>query len=229
MTLFLDRFIRAFSALVVWNMSEGVFMLWVREKNAGSSKSRGYGIVAIILGLLVLVVLQAFRAQGTQSQFLVLLAALALRGMSRGSWEQGRPHVAALASPLAHTLLAGLSFLIIFGSLSWQSAVLSLGLGLFTSAIETTWHSASFHGSYRSWVQPLYRFSIVFPSVAVASLSLIGQLPLSYSISLVPLPWCTRYTWNQGQSKEISNQRFLQLAAMYGGYVVLAIGAKLYS
>ena len=47
-------------------MPEGVFMLWVREKNAGSSKSCGYEIVTIILGLLVLVVLEAFRAKVTQ-------------------------------------------------------------------------------------------------------------------------------------------------------------------
>ena len=228
MALFLDRFIRALATLVVWNMSEGVFMLWVREKNAGSSKSRGYGIVAIILGLLVLVVLQAFRAQATQFQFMLLLAALALRGMSRGSWEQGRPHIAAITTPIAHALLACFSFTLILGSFSWQSAALGAAIGLLTAAVETTWHAASFQGDCPKWLPPLYRLSIVFPIIAVASLSVIGQLPRSYSILLVLLPWYTRYTWNQGQSGEISDKRFLRIAVMYLAFVAILIGARMY-
>lgn len=228
-TLLIDRFLRAFIVLLVWSIAEGVLMLWVREKNAGSQRTRGYGAVACILGIIVLVMLQAFRGQATQSQFLILLAVLAIRGMSRSSWEQGRPKVAAITAPLSHVLLSFLSFLMMLDILSWQAAVVGLAVGALTGAVDTTWHASKFRGDYPDWLLPLYRLSISFPAVAISSLSLIQQLPSSYIINLSFLILSTRYTWNQGKPTDISNNRFIPLAGLYILFIGLVVGALIYS
>jgi hypothetical protein len=220
-TLYFDRFLRACTVLFLWSMTEGVFMLWVREKNAGSEKTRGYGAVACILGLIVLVALQVFRAQASQSQFLILLAALAVRGMSRGGWEQGRPHISALAAPTAHTLMGLLSFSILLDIPTWQAALIGISVGLLTGAVETTWYAAAFRGAYPAWLLPLYRVSISFPAVAIGSLSLVRQLPPYYLASLTLLLVTTRYTWNQGRGGEISEKRWLHIAGIYLLFILL--------
>ncbi len=228
-TLLVDRFLRALIVLVLWGAAESVLMLWVRERNLGSRRARGYGAVGCILGMVVLVMLQAFRGQADQSQFLLLLAVLATRGMSRGSWEQGRPNVAAITAPLSHSLLSVLSFLMALDTLSWQATVLGFAVGVLTGAVEITWHASSFRGAHPRWLLPLYRLSISFPAVAISSLSLIRQLPPSYIVTLSFLVLGTRYTWNRGKMSEISSDRFLHLATLYILIVVLVAGAHLYS
>ena len=245
-TLLFERFLRAFIVLLLWSMTEGTAMLWVREKNAGSSRTRGYGAVAIILGLLVLVMLQAFRTKATQPEFLLLLAALALRGMSRGGWEQNRPYLAALTAPAAHTLMALLSFTLITDSFSWQASVISLTVGVFTGAVESTYHAATFNvqthsskphpqglayqvTSYPRWLLPLYRLSIALPAVVVGSLSVFRQLPSTYALILVFVLWSSRFTWNRGRPSHISADRFLHLAAMYTAFMAVIIGAHILS
>ncbi len=227
--LLVDRFLRACMVLLLWSAAEGVLMLWVRERNAGSEKTRGYGAVACILGILVLVMLQSFRTQASQSQFLVFLAVLATRGMSRSAWEQGRPSIAAMAAPVSHSLLSVLSFLMALDTLSWQAAVLGVAVGVFTGAMDITWHASSFRGAYPRWLFPLYRLSISFPAVAISSLSLIRQLPSSYMITLSFLLFSTRYTWNEGKRSEISSSRFVRLGGLYMVFVALIIAALLYS
>jgi hypothetical protein len=223
--LYFDRFLRAGAVLAFWSLAEGVLMLWVREKNAGSDKTRGYGAVACIIGLLVLVLLQTFRGQASQVQFIILLAALALRGMSRSGWEQGRPNISALAAPASHITMALLSFLLILGAISWQVAVISLAVGLFTGAVETTWYGDRLKGPSPSWLLPFYRLSISLPAVAISSLGLVHQLPASYLMVLAALPLCTSFTWNKGKGSQIAQERFNQLAAIYLVFVGLIIGA----
>jgi hypothetical protein len=228
-SLFFDRFLRAFTVLVLWSLTEGVFMLWVREKNAGSEKTRGYGAVTCILGLIVLIALQVFRAQTAQAQFLLLLAALAMRGMSRSGWEQGRAQVSAITAPLSHTCIALLSFMLLLDTLTWQVIVIGTALGLLTGALEITWYASTFGNTYPSWLLPLYRLSISFPAVAIGSLSLIRQLPPYYFISLATLLLSTRFTWNQGRGDTISDTRFMRLAGIYFLFMLLVVGACLYS
>jgi hypothetical protein len=228
-SLLVDRFLRAFIVLLVWTVAEGVLMLWVRERNAGSQKTRGYGAVACILGILVLIILQAFRTQATQPQFLVLLAVLATRGMSRSSWEQGRPNMASIISPISHTLLCVLSFLLALDIVSWQALVIGLGVGVLTGAVDITWYASSFRSAYPRWLLPLYRLSVSLPAVAISSLSLIRQLPPSYIITLSFLLFSTRYTWNGGKTSEISSNRFARLGWLYMLFVALVIGARIFS
>jgi hypothetical protein len=210
-------------------MSEGVLMLWVREKNIGSEKTRGYGVVACILGIITLVFLQAFRSQVSQPQFLLLLAALAMRGMSRGGWEQGRPQVSALTAPVSHILLALLSFYMLLEALPWQVILISISVGLLTGAVETTWNASRFNSSYPAWLLPLYRVSISLPAVIVSSMSLIRQLPPFYIVTVAMLLLSTRFTWNRGNGGDISDSRFLHLAGIYAVFVVLVVGACLCS
>jgi hypothetical protein len=200
-------------------------MLWVRERNSRSEKTRGYGAVACILGLLVLILLQAFRTQASQGQFILLLAALALRGMSRSGWEQGRPKVSTLTAPASHIAMALLSFLMILGTISWQVAIIAISVGLFTGAVETTWYGEKLKGTYPTWLLPFYRLSISLPAVAISSLGLVHQLPPSYLLTLAALPFGTRFTWNRGKSAEISQDRFGQLAIIYILFASLILGA----
>lgn len=227
--LLVDRFLRAFIVLLLWSAAEGVLMLWVREKNAGSEKTRGYGAVACILGILVLVMLQAFRTQASQAQFLILLAVLATRGMSRSAWEQGRPTIAAITAPISHSLLSVLSFMMALDTVSWQAVVLGVAIGILTGAVDITWNAATFRSEYPRWLLPLYRVSISLPAVAISSLSLIRQLPASYIITLSFLLLSTRFTWNAGKASEISSSRFMRLGALYLLFLALIIGALLTS
>lgn len=227
--LYFDRFLRAFTVLFLWSMTEGVFMLWVREKNAGSERTQGYGAVACILGIIVLVALQVFRVQASRTQFLILLTALAVRGMSRSGWEQGRPHISALTAPASHTLMALLSFSILLDTPSWQVIVLAVSVGLLTGAVETTWYASTLNGTYPAWLLPLYRVSISLPAVAIGSLSLIRQLPSYYLASLALLFVTTRFTWNQGRGGEISEKRWSHIAAIYLLFVVVVVASAVYS
>ncbi len=220
-----DRLLRAFTVLLLWSATEGVLMLWVRERNTGSQKTRGYGAVACILGVLVLVLLQAFRSQSSQSQFLILLAALATRGMSRSAWEQGRPTIGAITAPISHSLISVLSFMVALDVLSWQALVLAVAVGVFTGSVDITRRASSFRGEYPRWLLPLYRLSISFPAVAVSSLSLIRQLPSSYIVTLAFILLSTRFTWNGGKGSEISSNRLGYLCGLYVLFVILVVGA----
>jgi hypothetical protein len=224
-----DLMLRTVITLAFWSMTEGVFMLWIREKNAGSANSRGYGIVALFLGLIVLVLLQTFRAQSTQAQFLLLLAALALRGMSRSSWEQGRPNVALIATPLAHSAAALLSFLVVTLNISWQAALISISIGAFTGAVELTRNAHMLPDNLPKWVLPLYRASIFFAPFVVGSLSLFGQLPAPYVPTLLVAFLASRELKKITDFASLKGIRFTKIAGRYILFSAILIGARIYS
>jgi FtsH-binding integral membrane protein len=96
--------------IIVWSMAESTVMLWHRAKQRQSESSRGYGFVTVLMGIALLALLNVFRARTSQSLFLLTLAMISVRGMSRAGWEQGRPRVAFGAAIAGATLLSVLSF-----------------------------------------------------------------------------------------------------------------------
>lgn len=222
----LDSFLRAAAVLAFWRASEGAFLLWVREKNSGSSNSRGYGAVTIIIALIVLLILQSFRSQSTQIEFLLLLSGLAFSGMSQSGWQQGRPLVAFLAAPASHAALALLSFIFVLDTPSWQAVTLALSIGLFTGAVESTRHGATFCGRYPRWVLPAYRASLSFPPLAIGSLSMLKALPNPYMASFAVLLLTTRFTWNRGDNNEIPAKRSSKLVLIYLLFALILVTAQ---
>jgi hypothetical protein len=227
--LILDSFLRAAAVLALWRASEGVFLLWVREKNSGSSNSRGYGAVTIIIAAIVLLLLQSFRSQSTQIEFLVLLSALAFSGMAQSGWQQGRPVVALLAAPASHSALALLSFIFILDTPSWQAYSAALSVGLFTGAVESTKHGAKFYGAYPRWVLPFYRASLSFPPFAIGSLSMLKFLPSAFTASFGVLLLTTRFTWKSSDPKMIPASRSWKLLLIYLLFALILIIAQLSS
>jgi hypothetical protein len=222
----LDSLLRAAIILIFWRMTEGVFMLWVREKNNGSQKVRGYGAVTIIIALLVLLLLQVFRSQSTQKEFLMLLFGLALSGMARSGWEQGRPLIAHLAAPASHFILSLLSFTLVLDRLSWQAVTIALSIGLLTGSVESTWYGATFATRYQKWVLPFYRASISFPALAIGSLAMLKHLPNPYMYTFAFLIATTRFTWNKGHNREILNSNASKLIAIHLAFIALLVLAQ---
>lgn len=215
--------------MALWSMAEGVFMLWARERSAGSENSRGYAAVGLILALIVLIVLQAFRAQATQGSFILLLAILSIRGMSRGSWEQGRQILAVILSPLAHSLAALLSFLLVIGSVSWQSAVISIAIGVFTAAIEESWYAAKISRELPTWVVPAYRACLLIPPFLIGSLSLFQQLPKSYISAFLVAFLASRFIRGISSIADLQSCRFSTVAGIYILFIGILLAARTYS
>jgi hypothetical protein len=214
---YFDGLTRLAAVLVLWGITEGVCMLWVREKNSGSPRSRGYGALTLILCFIVLAFLQIYRLKGSQLGFIILLAALSLRGMTRAGWEQGRPHVSVATSIIAHALVAQLSFLMILGHTPWQTTVLSLGIGALVGALEATWNADQIYKSAKQqpWFAPLHRLSLVLAPLAVGSLAMLRLLPSTYlalyALLFLAIP-LGRSTTSGGS---IAPGRFVRTAGLY--------------
>jgi hypothetical protein len=160
-------------------------MLWIRERNTRSANARGFGIVTIMGAVLVLGFLQVFRLQASQLDFLMLLTCLALLGMTRGGWEQGRPHISLITSMVAHTMIATLSFLLALNHAPWQTLVIAISIGTLLGAVESTWYGHSFQGSPFSWILPIRRLSLVFGPLLVVTGALAGFLPMIYITTIL--------------------------------------------
>lgn len=225
----LDKTIRLAAVLAVWNMAEGLCMLWIREKNSQSANARGYGIVAILGGFLVLVILQVFRLTSSQVDFLVLLSALALRGMTRGAWEQGRPQLALFTSMGAHTLVVALSFLLALRTLPWPTSLIAASFGTLLGSVEVSWHGASFKGTSFRWLAPARRVGVVFGPLAVTTLALLGFLPPAY-LSLFALVIVGSRLAKTCSTKGLVDGEELSLSAgMYLAFVVMMLTCRIFS
>jgi hypothetical protein len=211
------------AVLALWGMTEGLCMVWVRKKNANTPDARGYGAVAIIAAIIVLTFLQVFRNQASQTQFLILLGALACRGMARGGWEQGRPQVALLASIGGHTLIALTSFLSLLGTLPWPTFVVSSGVGALAGALEASWHSAAFGTIRERWVLPVHRMSIVYPPLALGTLAFFRILPPPYvGLLLLTIP-ATRIARSARGEDRIPDRRYRAITGMYLVFVAIML------
>ncbi len=210
--------------LVFWNMAEGAFILYYREAQAKSEKARGFGLVALGLGVLTLLALPMLRTKVSQPVFVIALAVLALRGVSRSSWEQGKTPLATIATVLGHSLLALLSFALIQEPISWQSVVVSCALGSALTPADMGWYKDAFVGAPQPrLLSALLRVLLFIGPVSIATLTLAGQLPRHYLVM-----WATLLLAHKVGQKASQNQSMAQLSFRAASGFYLVVVATLY-
>jgi hypothetical protein len=227
--LIVNRLLRLLAVLVCWNMTEGAMMLWIKARKESSPQSRGFGVVTIGLVLTTLFVMQAFRAQVTQQLFLVLLAVLALRGMSRSGWEQGRPHVSVATSTLSHCLLAGLSFALALGEITPQAICVAIAVGTLLGAVEMTWHADALSQIHNRWVRPMYRVCLAGAPALIGTLALLGYLERSYLLVYLLLPVAAPVIRRSATDGSISRVYLRRVMLMYLTLMGIMILCRVYS
>jgi len=228
-TQLFDQTLRLIAVLALWSLVEGLSMLWIRKRNAASADARGYGAVTLMGAFLVLGMLQVFRAQASQKHFLLLLTALALRGMSRGGWEQGRPHISLLTAIAAHALLAALSMMLALNSLPWPTFVIALAVGALVGAVEASWYGASFKGMNRWWIEPVHRLSLVFPPLAITTLAILHALPPLYALCFTLTPVAMRSAKRASLGTLVTSSYFYTIAGMHLVFMAIMTVCRIYS
>jgi hypothetical protein len=226
---YLDQTLRLAAVLVLWGLTEGLSMLWISKRNAASADARGYGAVTLIAAFLVLGMLQVFRTQASQNHFLLLLTALALRGMSRSGWEQGRPHISLLTSIGAHSLLAGLSLLLALNVLPWPTFVIALSVGSLLGAVEASWYGPTFKRSTQRWIEPVHRLSLVMAPLAITTLALLHALPPLYALCFTLTPVAARTARRSSLSSLVTSSELYTIAGTYLVFVAIMTVCRLYS
>jgi hypothetical protein len=227
----INKLLRLLVVLIVWSMTESVSMLWIREKNAGSPRARGYGAVTLIGAIIVLAFLQVFRSQSSQNQFLLVLTALGARGMTRAGWEQGRAHISVVTAILAHSLVALISFQLVRESLPWQAFVVSTSVGALLAAAETTWYRGPFTqaASKHRWVMALHRVTLIYAPLAIGSLSFMRTLPKGYGVELVLIVPALRLLKRLSSETPAEGNRFIWVAGLYLAFMAIMLACRAYS
>jgi hypothetical protein len=227
--LFLDRTLRLVAVLTIWSLTEGVAMLYIKKRNAAAADARGYGAVTILGALLVLGFLQVFRIQVAQNHFIVLLTALALRGMSRSGWEQGRPHISLLTSIGAHSLLAALSLLLALGTLPWPTFIVAAAVGSLLGAVEAAWYGGIFRGAQQRWIEPTHRVSLAFAPLAITALALLHALPPLYALCFVLTPLSAGIAKRSSISSLVAGTELYTIAGTYLVFMAIMTVCRIYS
>lgn len=241
LSLLVSRLVVLLAVLALWSMCESTFMLWYRSRVLQAQNSRGYACVAALLGLVTLGLLQIFRTRANQGLFLLLLAVLATRGMSRSGWEQGRTKIAFITSFVSGSLLGALSFLIfresgigsehvtLFGALPWQAGCIALALGSGAAAVETTWFSAnSLNDATARWQLPGFRLFLFLGPIVVATLGLSGNLPLCYVTVYLCIPLAARLVRNVNDRGFIAAADFPPTVRAYGLFLGIILACRAY-
>jgi hypothetical protein len=197
--LLFKRWLTLLAILVLWNMTEGAAILWMKAKSQASDRTKGYLIVTILCGAITVAVLQYGRTLTSQGIFLLTLAALSVRGMSRSGWENGRPLAGFLGAMLGNSLIALASLrsivtlLSIAPSLDWQSIVVAGAIGSSVAAVEASWYARVFSKEELSrWALPLYRVTLCLGPIVIATMGMTNQIPLSYALTSVVVLVATR-------------------------------------
>lgn len=184
----IGRLLSLTAILLMWNLTESAFMLYVRKKVQEPSAARGYGVVAALCAVCVLALFAPFRIRGTQALFLLLLGVLSLRGMARAGWEQRRLRVAMLTTFGAHSLLGLTSLLCglpeapLQGSTLAVTAVTALAVGAALTAVELAAHHSLLAAAPTARIAgPLYRVTLIIGPLLISSLAMSGRLPGMYN------------------------------------------------
>lgn len=224
--LLVKRWLTLLAILILWNMTEGAAILWMKAKNEASERTKGYLIVTILCGALTVGVLQYGRTLSSQGIFLLVLATLSIRGMSRSGWENGRPLAGFLGAILGNSLLTLISILSLTSllsvapSLDWQSATVALAIGSSIAAVEASWHASAFSTeSLTRWALPLYRITLCLGPIIVATMGMTNQIPLSYALTSIVLLTATR-TLNAANTRNAIPSKILRGA---GGIYLLFV------
>lgn len=228
--LVLKRALALVATLLLWNMTEGAAILWMKARTDASERVKGYLLVTILCGVLTVAVLQYGRTLSSQGIFLLTLATLSVRGMSRSGWEHGRPLAGFLGAMLGHSLLALASLLSITSlrltapSLDWQSVAVALAIGSSVSAIEASWYGKTFsREDLTRWALPLYRVNLCLGPIIIATMGMTNQIPLSYALTSVVVLVATRNLHAANTRGEIPTN----LARGAGGIYALFLASML--
>lgn len=225
--LLVKRWLTLLAILILWNMTEGAAILWLKAKSEASERAKGYLIVTILCGALAVGVLQYGRTLSSQGIFLLILATLSVRGMSRSGWENGRPLAGFLGAILGNSLLTLISILSLTSllpitpSLDWQSFAVAIAIGSSIAAVEASWNTETFSNeSLTRWALPLYRITLCLGPVLIATMGMINQIPLSYALTSVVVLVATR-TLNAANARNEIPSRLIRGA---GGIYLLFVG-----
>lgn len=183
--LLVKQWLALLMVLVTWNMTEGAAILWMNAKRDLSERTRSYLLVTMICGAISIGFLQYLRTLSSQGIFILTLALLSVRGMSRTGWENHRPAAGFVGAIVGHSLMALISFLFIAHTLDWQSVACALAIGSSVGAVETSWYAYSFSASSTKWALPLFRVSLCLGPVIIATMAMCSQIPSLYIASVL--------------------------------------------
>jgi hypothetical protein len=191
--LILKRLLALLVTLVFWNMTEGAAILWMRAKNQGSERERSYLLVTMLCGIVTVAFLQYGRSLSTQGIFLLTLATLSIRGMSRTGWENARPLAGFVGAIMGNSLLALASLFCITPTFYWQSVVVAVAIGSSVAAVEASWYTHTVSKeAFTRWAGPLLRATLALGPIIIATMAMSNQIPLSYALTCLVLPPITQ-------------------------------------
>lgn len=215
--------------VIVWSMAESSIMLWYRAKRQQTASSRGYGFVTLLVGIVLLGLLSIFRVRTSQSLFLLTLAMISVRGMSRAGWEQGRPRVALAAAITGAMLLTLLSFFAISPEFYWEKITFAIAIGCSVASVEATWFGDALKApSEARWALPVYRVVLLAGPVIVATMALVGSLPRYYVAVYALIPFAARIIKRASQGGVNLTSCYPATAGVYTGFVGIITACLFY-
>jgi hypothetical protein len=209
------QWLALFFVLVTWNMAEGTAILWIKAKSEVSEKTRTYLLITIIFAALTVAFLQYLRTLSNQGVFLLVLAILSIRGMSRTGWENERPLAGFLGAILGNSLIALISLLFIAPAFYWQSIVTAIAIGTAVGAVEASWHAEAFSKTSARWPLPLFRLALCLGPVIIATMGMSNQLPQSYLLSVLTVLAAGQVIKRTNNDGKIPNKFLLGAAGIY--------------
>jgi len=225
--LLVKRWLTLFVILILWNMTEGSAILWMKAKSEAIERSKGYLIVTVLCGAITVAVLQYGRTLSSQGIFLLILATLSVRGMSRSGWENGRPLAGFVGALLGNSLLTLTSLLAITPQVDWQSAAVAIAIGSSIAAVEASWHADVFsRESLTRWALPFYRITLCLGPIVVATMGMTNQIPLSYALTSIVLLIATRTLNTANTRNEIPSHMLRGAGGIYLLFVTLMVVCK---
>jgi hypothetical protein len=214
--LILKRLLALLVTLVFWNMTEGSAILWMKAKNQGSDKVRSYLLVTMLCGVVTVAFLQYGRSLSTQGIFLLTLATLSIRGMSRTGWENDRPLAGFLGAIVGNSLLALTALFCITPTFYWQSAIVAVAFGSSVAAVEASWNAQTLPKEvFARWAGPLFRATIALGPILIATMAMSNQIPLSYALTCLVLPPITQLLRRANADATIPSTTLTGAAGIY--------------
>jgi hypothetical protein len=231
--LALKRALAIVATLILWNMTEGAAILWMKARSQASDRTKGLLFVTILCGVLTVAVLQYGRTLSSQGIFLLLLATLSVRGMSRSGWENGRPLAGFIGAILGNSLLTLTSLISITSlrstssTLDWQTVAVAVAIGSSIGAVEASWYAKVFTKvSLIRWALPLYRVSLCLGPIIIATMGMTNQIPLSYALTSIVLLVATRTLTTANAQSAIPHRMIRGSAGIYLLFLTIMVVCK---
>jgi hypothetical protein len=189
--------------------------------------------VTILCGIVTVAILQYGRTLSSQGIFLLTLAALSLRGMSRSGWENGRPLAGFLGALTGNSLItlislrSLISLLATTSTIDWQSIAVSVAIGSSVAAVEASWHASIFSKeALTRWALPLYRITLCLGPIIVATMGMTNQIPLSYALTSVVVLVATRTLNAANVRNEVPSRLIRGAGGIYLLFVAIMVVCK---